>query len=392
MGKYDKGIIPVNIVFGIGRGLIPQIYFKAPTITVKPRPSDPQAFAVRMQSAKILEAIDAYLVQQMQLKKTLKLVTLDAFLYNVGILKVGYHSLETELPAQDEEADEMMEAIEELTGAPPDYPRQSRRDWYGYHDLVKPNMPWVLRTSPKNFVVPPGAHTIEEAPWCAFRFVRRLDEIMASTVYPMHLKRGLRPNAKAHIDGEGPEVPKEVNQTGVGTDDDYVEGWEIWDKRTGRITVVAEGHPKYLRDEEHGMEMDCLPVAIMQFNSVGDDFWGISHVDAIAPQVSEYNETRTHEMLHRKVASLQLLIDKTIVDPADRLKMEQGDVGPIIWTNGAPGTSYAWLQPRTSLTISRPSSAIIATRVASLNHLAELQLRLPVWRSKTLSVMMSCAI
>lgn len=347
MGKYAAGIIPVNIVFGIARGLIPQIYFKSPTIVNRPRPADPQLYAERMLNAKVLDAIDSYLIQQLALKKTLKLIILDAFLYNVGIVKVGYHSLETELQPQDNDTEDVLVAMEELTGAAPEQDK-TQRDWYSYHDLVKPNMPWALRVSPKDFVVPATAKTIEESPWCAFRFVRRLDEIMASNVYPMRLKRGLRANAKATIDGEALQVPQQRSMPGISADDEYVEGWEIWDKRTGTITAIAEGHSKFLRDEEHGLEIDCLPVEILQLNQVGDDFWGISHCDAIAPQVDEYNETRTHEMYHRKMCSLKLLIDRNLLKPEEILKLQNGDVGPVILTEGSPTAGYAALVPTMS--------------------------------------------
>lgn len=347
MGLYDKGTIAVNIVFGIGRGLIPQIYFKSPTVVVRPRPADIQSFAARMQNAKILEAADSYLIQEMQLKKTLKLVTLDAFLYNIGVIKVGYHSLETEIQPTDDGTDELMAAIAEMSGVPPEQ-NTSMRDWYSYHDLVKPDMPWALRWSPRDFVVPPGCRSIEEAPWCGFRFVRRLSEIMASSVYPMRFKRNLQPNSILRVDGENFESPKETNQSGVGQDDEYVEGYEIWDKRTGKIIVAVDGHDKLLRDEEHGLELDCLPVTIVQFNPMGDDFWGISHCDAIAPQVEEFNETRTHEMAHRKRCSLQLLLDKQLLPKEEIAKIERGEVNAIVLTDGPPGTGYAWLQPNMS--------------------------------------------
>jgi len=347
MGKYAQGVIPVNIVFGIARGLIPQIYFKSPVIYNRPRPADPAQYAERMLNAKILDAIDSYLIQQMGLKKTLKLIILDAFLYNIGIVKVGYHSLETALSPSGSEVADVMGAMEELFGEPP-VAEPHQRDWYNYHDLVKPDMPWALRVSPKDFVVPVGVRCIEEAPWCAFRFVRRLDEIMASDVYPMHLKRGLRPNARVRIEGEALESPAQHGAVGVGADDEYVEGWEIWDKRTRRITVVAEGHSKYLRDEEHGLELDCLPVQILQLNPVGDDFWGISHCDAIAPQVNEYIETRTHEMYHRKMCSLKLLLDRNLLKPEEINKLQSGEVGTIVLTEGAPSAGFAALTPMMS--------------------------------------------
>jgi hypothetical protein len=339
-GEYDKGLIPVNIVFGICRSLIPQVYFKAPKVMVRPRPGIPQEYQRRMAAAKILESADTYLITQMGLKKTLKLATLDSLLYNVGILKVGYHSVFSEFSVgPSAETQEVLQAVSEMTGEPATLPERDEEEMdkyykYSYHELVKPDQPWVLRVSPKDFVVPVGTKTIGEAPWCAFKFVKRLDEVKLSPVYKN--KKDLRPNATLKIDGEGMEIPSEYRQTGGQPDDDYVECWEIWDKRDGTIRVVADGHDSFLRDEEHELEMTGLPVEILQFNPDGDDFWGISHVDAIAPQVAEYCETRTQEMWHRKINNLKIILDKSMLPPEEVAKIENGTIGGIVLANGDP--------------------------------------------------------
>jgi hypothetical protein len=339
-GEYDAGLIPVNIVFGICRSLIPQVYFKAPKVMVKPRPGNPQEYQRRMAAAKILESTDTYLITQMGLKKTLKLTILDALLYNVGILKVGYHSVFSEFSVgPDAETQEVLQAISEMTGEPAALPERDDKEMakyykYSYHELVKPDQPWVLRVSPKDFVIPVGTKNIGEAPWCAFRFVKRLDEVKLSPVYKN--TSDLRPNATLRIDGEGMESPTEYRQTGGQPDDDYVECWEIWDKRDGKIRVVTDGHDSFLRSEEHDLEMTGLPVEILQFNPDGDDFWGISHVDAIAPQVAEYCETRTQEMWHRKINNLKILLDKNLLPPEEIAKIEAGTIGGLVLVNGDP--------------------------------------------------------
>jgi hypothetical protein len=341
MGKYDDGIIPVNIVFGIIRGAIPQIYFKAPTILVRPRAGNPQEYQARMQQGKVLEAIDSLLVQHMGLKQTLKVCILDSWLYNVGIMKVGYHSLDTELtPSEGDDSEEILGALEELGLAQSPEPltdtERLKRAKYSYHDLVRPDHPWVLRVSPKDFVVPVGTRCIEEAPWCAFRIIRRLDEVKLSPVYKN--TRTLQGNATLTIMGEYTVIdsPKEKRYAGVGTDDEYVELWEIWDKRSQKVMVVADGHDKYLRDEKHELDLNCLPVEIIQLNPGGDDFWGKSHIDAIAPQVIEYNETRTHEMWNRKAAILRAVADRNLFTPEEIAKIERGDINPVILVSGDP--------------------------------------------------------
>ena len=42
LGKYPDGIIAVNNVFGISRAMLPQVYFKSPTICVRAKAGNPQ--------------------------------------------------------------------------------------------------------------------------------------------------------------------------------------------------------------------------------------------------------------------------------------------------------------------------------------------------------------
>lgn len=349
-GQYDAGLIPVNIVFGICRTMIPQIYFKAPTVLVRPRPGNPQEYPRRMMASKTLQAADKYLITQMGLKKTLKLATLDSLLYNVGIMKIGYHSVFSEFEVgPPAETQEVLRALTEITGEQPsplegmDEKEYDKYIQYSYHDLIKPDMPWVLRISPKDFVVPVGTKNIEEAPWCAFRFVKRLEEMKMSPVYKN--KSELKANATLRFEeGGSVDSPAEYqNQVSGPMMDDYVEAWEIWDKRDETIRVVADGCSKFLRDEEHELEITGLPVEIIQFNPDGDDFWGVSHIDAIAPQVLEYTETRTQEAWHRKISNLKMLIDKNVVPPEEIAKIEAGTIGNIVLVNGDPSkAAYAF--------------------------------------------------
>jgi hypothetical protein len=365
-GQFDANLIPVNIVFGICRTMIPQIYFKAPTILVRPRPGLPNEYPRRVMAAKILQSADKYLINQMGLKKTLKLAALDSLLYNVGIIKIGWHSVFSEFDVgPTAETQEVLGALAQLTGETPSPPEEmTEKEYeeyiqYSYHDFIKPNMPWALRVSPKDFIVPVGVKNIEEAPWCAFRFVRRLDEVKMSPVYKN--TANLRANATLRFEESGIDTPTEWQNSAAGpADDDYVECWEIWDKRNRRIRVVADGYDKYLRNEEHGLELDTLPVSLIQFNPDGDDFWGISHMDAIAPQVLEYTETRTQENWHRKISNLKILLNRNALKPEEVAKIEMGTVGPIVLCEDDPRAAVYSFTPSMSRDIFKNAEDIFA--------------------------------
>ena len=342
---YPEHVIAVNLVFSIGRALVPQLYFKTPTLLCMPRKPG------RAQQAKILEAIDSWLIPHLGMKQQIKLAILDAYRTNIGVFKFGYHSIGTELPSTREEPSPtrlgpMRTALADyLSRVSPalgtlmrpneeeeDDQEEARRR-YSYHDWIRPNAPWMLRVDPKDFLVPWRARDIHEAPWCAFRVVRPLEDVKEDPVYAQTAT--LQANVKMTLPLSG--AVRSPNDQGVILPSDkgpqqavpMVELFEVWDKRTGKLTTVAEGHDKFLRDEEHGWEIDGLPVEILNFNPNGDDFWGKSDVDQIKVLVQVYNETRTVELMHKKTAVTKFLFSQDAIDDTELDKATQGRIAFI---------------------------------------------------------------
>jgi hypothetical protein len=309
------------------------LYFKQPTILVTP--NAPQY----ARNAKIVEAVDKWLIPHIGLKQQLKLGIIDAFLTNMAVFKVGYHSVGTELPKEGTNLaapSGAMSAIAELLGPAMSSEELGEEDEdlrkYSYHDWVKPNSPWVLRCQPEDFVVPYGCTDFYGAPWCAFRVRRPLEDFQSDPVYSH--TRDLRENVTWDMDSSPLKSPSLVKQGEVRDQIPMVEGWEVWDKRERRIRFVVEEHEKFLRDDKHNLSIDA-PAEILQFNSVGWDFWGESDAHQIHQQVIEYNETRTLEMMHKRSAILKFLYDKNLIDRGEITKMMNGEVCAV-GVNGDP--------------------------------------------------------
>ncbi len=337
---YPEGVLAVNLVFSIGRSLVPQLYFKTPTMLNIPRKPG------RGRQAKILEAIDSWLIPHLGMKQQLKLGILDAYRTNIAVFKFGYHSIGTALPSLAPEPTPgllgpmraaLADYLDRVSPALGEFVRPDQEEEedeaaalkrYSYHDWIRPNAPWMLRVDPKDFLVPWRSRDIHEAPWCAFRFVRPLDDVKADPVYAH--TASLQPNVKMSLPVSG--AVRSPNDQGVILPSDkgpqqavpMVEGFEIWDKRTGKLTTVAEGHDRFLRQQEHGWKIDGLPVEILQFNPNGDDFWGKSDVDQIKLLVQEYNETRTVELMHKKSAVLKFLVHQDAIDDTELDKATKG--------------------------------------------------------------------
>ena len=117
---------------------------------------------------------------------------------------------------------------------------------------------------------------------------------------------------------------------------EYVELWEIYDKRERRIKVIATGYDKYLRNVEDDLYGGQVPYESLIFNDDGDYFWGISDCKIIEPQQLELNEIRTQYQEHRKLSLIKMLVDKGSISPEDFHKLESGEISRIIPVNGGP--------------------------------------------------------
>ncbi len=318
---YPSGVVSVNKVFGVGRAIVPQLYFKSPTIVCRARKP------MFSQMAKVLEAVDSWLIDHIGFKMQVKQMILDAYQVNVGVGKVGYHSIATELPTPSPET---TEAVAEMLGAAPQELEDElqRRRW-SYHDYIRPDSPWFLRIRPQDALVPWGYYDEHEVPWMAFRIIRPLEDVKHDPIY--HNTSRLAPNVKPDTGTAGVVSP---NLFGKEASGDFVEMFEIWDKRDGMVHVLSIDHDKWLRNEDHQMEIHGVPGSILRFNPDGEDFWGVSDVEQIHKQVIELNENRTHEMETKRLANVKGLIDTNIIDEAELTKLEKGKPGPLVRTNG----------------------------------------------------------
>ena len=164
---WKSDVIPVNRVFSFGRSLIPAIYFRSPRVSVTA--TKPEL----VMHAKVVEAVDNYLIKKTKLKKTLKTAALHAYLAGYGPIKLGYDS---------EFGFDPSLAVDEDTATATQYARQESRD-IEYHSNVQPGMPWALPDLPENVIVPFGYRDPESLPWIAHRILRPLEDVKQDQKY-----------------------------------------------------------------------------------------------------------------------------------------------------------------------------------------------------------------
>ena len=324
----QKGVLPYNLVFAMARTLVPNLYFRNPYITVTPRYKP--GFEIH---AKIMEAVDNWLIQEMGVKEVIKTAILDAFFTSKGILKVGYDSQYGFSPSDTVSMGGVTDAT--LTGF------NKKGEHLEYNVNIKPGMPWVVRVVPDDIVVPFGVRTLEECEWIAHRVYRPLEDVKKDPKYKnvgelkgSHLEQLYKENNRKDFYNE---LTKEA---------DWVEIWEIRDYKRREVSAVVFGYPDFIRPpEEDVLQIEGLPFGDITFNEDPEWYWGTPDVGIIEPQQLEINEARTQAMAHRRIALMKFLVNGTLIEDTEIAKMLSENVGPVVKLKGTPGQEVSILQP-----------------------------------------------
>ena len=307
-GLWRGDVIPVNIVYAIGRSLIPQIYFRNPRVGVVGKKP---GFGLK---AQMVERIDRHILDETDLKSQLKSLILDNYLMGVGPLITGY---DTEFGFNPSFNSEEFEDSS-LTSF------NKKGEKIEYTDNVKPGMPWALRCNPQDFVVPWGTRRFEEARWFAFRKMRTLKDIKEDPKYKN--TSSLKAQFTTVLDASEESHPNQPSRQNIEDPvNEWVEVFQVHDKRSGRVFTLSLAHDKFMRDEIDFLQVEHLPAHVLTFNEDPDYFWAPPDVRMIQKQQEELNHIRTMASVHRKLAVLKVIYDKNLLGKDELAKFLDGD-------------------------------------------------------------------
>lgn len=307
-GYWGKDVVPVNLIYALGRSLIPQIYFRNPRISVVPK------LPGYTPHAAVVERIDNYLITEVGIKNQLKSMILDCYLCGRGPGILGYDTefgFNPSFMSTDYAQDTSLTSF------------NKEGELIEYTDEVKPGMPWFLRCNPLDFIVPWGTARWEEAQWFAFRRMRPLDDIQEDPKYKN--KASLSAPYKHKLEGSENRPELQMRLSEEQPEKEWVELWQIHDKKSGRVFVISLDHDKFLRDDIDYLQTEGLPAVVIGFNEDPDFFWWQSDVRMIEQQQLELNDIRTMSKKHRQVALLKVLYDKGMVSKEAMVKLLDGD-------------------------------------------------------------------
>lgn len=328
------GILPYNVTHSMMRGMVPNVYFRNPFMNVTARNKP----GLEIQ-AKIVEAADNWLIQEMGVKEIFKTMVQDCYYTNRGIAKLGYDGAWTTTKKSFWKPD--TEKMAEDLGVPIDSMSKNKKERVDYDVNIRPGMPWVSRVIPDSFIVPFGVRTLDDCPWVDHVVIKPLEDVKASKVYKnteglegTHMETLMKDAAKANFYKE------------LSSEIDLVEIHEIRDFKRREICAFVPGYDKWIRPPaEDVLQVDGLPFVDFTFNEDCEYYWGPSDVQIMEPQQLEINEARTQAMLHRRVALLKFLVEENGMDPKEVDKMLTEEVAPVIFTKGKPKDIVSLLQP-----------------------------------------------
>lgn len=313
---YDRSnvynLLPSNETFALARSMVPQIYFRNPYIMASPRQPMGQGKEIW---AKMVEGMDNWLLQELDIKQVMKTAILDEFFTSRGIIKLGYDSefgFNQTTPVGEEDV---------------------RAE---YNVNVKKGMPFTERVDPDLWFVPYGSRVGTNMEWVDHLIIKHFEDAKRSPLYTIpdalkgtHVDKLLLSEAKQQVYDEF--------EGGEGGQANWLGIHEIRDARRGEVLALVMPDNTIIRKpEEDLLQIDGLPFVDFTFNEDPDFYWGPSTARIIEPQQLEINETRTQTMIHRKLAMLKFVYDNTRWTPTEMQKFLSEDIGIGAGVKGNP--------------------------------------------------------
>ncbi len=354
----EDGLLPgPNIVASTGDALLASLMVPNPYIMVKPIiPTKP---AIR--GARILESVDNMLHNQLEIGQEMENAALHSYLWGRGILKIGYDSEYGYEPSED-----VGGASSPLGMTLTQFDTKHNRIEYG---ATKPGMPWVSSVLPHDFVVPWGCRDIRTTPWVAHRIIRHIDSVKADPKYA-HTQRlqpvlSLEDHVKSYQRVRNVyRIGEDMTIVGPGQGDrEYVELWEIHDRRTGKIYVVVAGHNDFIRETQDWLQIEGqLPFVSFSLVPAARNFWVTPDTIYLKPSQSELIDITVQGQKQRRASVLKFLIERGFMTEEELEKLLSSEVGlAAFYEMGRnPQTGLHVLQPGTNQQLFMEASQVRA--------------------------------
>ncbi len=321
--NYNDEIVD-NIVFGIVQSFVASLYLGNPkisvsantsTVTINGKQADATLGAVRHQ------LLSSFLYEQLDVNATMELITVDAFLGNMGIAFTGFEA----------KTKNIKESVKD----------DSNEGDGLFGEILESESLFVDRISPRDFITEVDARdpNLKDHKRIYIRWVKTPSEVKEE------YNKDITPNGKienkedqhqfATFNRGDSEAPKKDVWA-------RVEGYTIWDRENQEIRVIVQDHDEYLEKKKWPLDYKGeFPVDILWFNYAPDSSIPIADTGLYIGMQDYIN------MIHSKI------IDH-VRKLADRKYVYQKDIKSNDFENWAKGPSGSGLK------VKNPNNAIEA--------------------------------
>lgn len=291
-----------NTIYMFGRSLVPALLFRPPLILNTPRRAEFTPYA------QVMDALDAWLVDEMEVEEVHKQSALSAYLFNIGVVEVGFDPPE----GITGQVDEKTEGLSRMGVFPVELARHDRARRQG--------MPWLDCVPARQFLIDPLARGVRQARWYAksmflpTRVLKRDKTLHKAAVEATHAPPEL-----------GGDEFKRVYQDCLSLES-YTHFYEIHDAENGTVVWMTETGKFLFDPAPDPMQVDGLPVTALVFNQNPDSLWGTSDAMYIESLMIEGNEAREYERKARKARLPKFIIDSEMLTEEEQEKIFAEDV------------------------------------------------------------------
>ncbi len=304
-----------NLIASNGDSFISALSVSYPYLNIRPRRRE------FVKWAPVLESVDNWLMKELRVAKALERAILHAFLWGKGIVKIGYDSEFGYDPHRDIGGDQP------LGMTLSQFDQRGRLIEPGRTD---PGMPWVLAVPPHDIVVPWGTVDIEDAAWVAHRIVRHIDEVRSDDKYKNH--RDLEPSISQEDYTRSYTTTKQLHRVGMSSmrsthrgSVEYLEMFEIHNRRDRTIKVIATGHERILRDVPNELQLDGLPFIDLSFTPRARSFWTTPDAYYLKNPQAEIDDISLQASIQRRITKLKFLYEEGAIDEEELQKAISAD-------------------------------------------------------------------
>ena len=313
-----------NLIQEMADTLSSNLNISRPEFSVRPSMLDPQSIT----TYPIVNAVDNWLMSELEIPETISETLLFAFLWGRGIVKFGYDS-----EWGFDESFDLGEVHDPIGITLTQFNKKGQRLEYAHG---KSGMPWMMPVLPHDIVVPWGVKSLKRTPWVAHRIVRHIDLLKADVKYEK--VRDLQPNmamedfvdSYKHVQlryraGVKTLGGNKWNPNGLSRHSEYVELWEVHNYMTGEIITLS--YQAIHRKGEDLLQVDGLPFDSLTYVPHPRTFWTTPQAQYLDFHQLEQNDIAKQASNQRRINSLKFLIKAGAMEPSELEKALSPNVG-----------------------------------------------------------------